>query len=113
MLKIGQSKSADGGDTMLVCNGGNGINDKAGSVDEAVSSQSSSIDREESVDRFDESSSSRLNHKWSQISVLVETDISKCGMLEEVDLGPRHAARRNTLAAPPAAYRLVAQGFYF
>ncbi|XP_031778521.1 uncharacterized protein LOC100678758 isoform X1 [Nasonia vitripennis] len=107
VLKIGQSKSADGGDTMLVCNGGNGgnsINDKAGSVDEAVSSQSSSIDREESVDRFDESSSSRLNHKWSQISVLVETDISKCGMLEEVDLGLRHAARRNTLAAPPAAY---------
>lgn len=83
-----------------VCNG-----EKNSSVEEAASSQSSSIDREESVDRFDESSSTRLNKMWSQCSVLVETDISKCGVVEESDHSSRHAARRNTLAAPPTAYR--------
>lgn len=92
------TKSAEG--ESLVCNG-----DKTSSVEEAVSSQSSSIDREESVDRFDESSSTRLNKMWSQCSVLVETDISKCGVLEEPEHSARHATRRNTLAAPPTAYR--------
>lgn len=96
------TKSAEG--ESLVCNG-----DKTSSVEEAVSSQSSSIDREESVDRFDESSSTRLNKMWSQCSVLVETDISKCGVLEDAEgtagSSLRHAARRNTLAAPPTAYR--------
>ena len=92
------TKSAEG--EAPVCNG-----DKTSSVDEAASSQSSSIDREESVDRFDESSSTRLNKMWSQCSVLVETDISKCGVVEEPDHSARHAARRNTLAAPPTAYR--------
>lgn len=90
----------------LVCNG-----EKTSSVEEAVSSQSSSIDREESVDRFDESSNTRLNKMWSQCSVLVETDISKCGVLEDVEGSAgsslRHAARRNTLAAPPTAYRFL------
>lgn len=76
------------------------------SIEEAASSQSSSIDREESVDRFDEGSGTRLNKIWSQCSVLVETDISKCGIVEEPE-PTRYAARRNTLAAPPAAYRLV------
>lgn len=97
------TKSAEG--EALVCNG-----EKTSSVEEAVSSQSSSIDREESVDRFDESSSTRLNKMWSQCSVLVETDISKCGVLEDTDnptgSSLRYAARRNTLAAPPTAYRL-------
>ena len=92
------AKSAEG--ESLVCNG-----EKTSSVEEAVSSQSSSIDREESVDRFDESSSTRLNKIWSQCSVLVETDISKCGVVEEPDHATRHAVRRNTLAAPPTAYR--------
>ncbi|XP_043596116.1 uncharacterized protein LOC122573597 isoform X1 [Bombus pyrosoma] len=86
----------------LVCNG-----EKTSSVEEAVSSQSSSIDREESVDRFDESSSTRLNKIWSQCSVLVETDISKCGVVEEPEHATRHAVRRNTLAAPPTAYRPI------
>ncbi|XP_015596682.1 uncharacterized protein LOC107268431 isoform X2 [Cephus cinctus] len=87
----------------LVCNG-----DKTNSVEEAVSSQSSSIDREESVDRFDEGSNARLNKMWSQCSVLVETDISKCGVVEESDHTTRHStARRNTLAAPPTAYRPI------
>ncbi|CAB0040867.1 unnamed protein product [Trichogramma brassicae] len=82
--------------------------EKSSSMDDAAgSSQSSSIDHEESIDRFDESSSSRLNKMWSQCSVLVETDISKCGVLEEVDLQTRNAARRNTLAAPPTAYRPI------
>ncbi|XP_063972849.1 uncharacterized protein LOC135160340 [Diachasmimorpha longicaudata] len=92
-------------DEQAVCNG-----EKTGtsSVEEALSSQSSSIDREESVDRFDESSNTRLNKIWSQCSVLVETDISKCGVVEETDSGTRHnAARRNTLAAPPTAYRPI------
>lgn len=92
------TKSAEG--EPLVCNG-----EKTSSVEEAVSSQSSSIDREESVDRFDESSSTRLNKMWSQCSVLVETDISKCGVVEEPEQPTRHAVRRNTLAAPPTAYR--------
>lgn len=83
----------------------NGEKTATSSVDEAVSSQSSSIDREESVDRFDESSNTRLNKMWSQCSVLVETDISKCGVVEEPEHSARHAARRNTLAAPPTAYR--------
>ncbi|XP_018301986.1 uncharacterized protein [Mycetomoellerius zeteki] len=90
----------------LICNG-----DKTSSVEEAVSSQSSSIDREESVDRFDESSSTRLNKMWSQCSVLVETDISKCGILEDAESTAgsslRHVTRRNTLAAPPTAYRPI------
>jgi len=90
----------------LVCNG-----DKTSSVEEAVSSQSSSIDREESVDRFDESSSTRLNKMWSQCSVLVETDISKCGIVEDAESSAgssfRHVARRNTLAAPPTTYRFT------
>lgn len=98
------TKSADG--EPLVCNG-----DKTSSVEEAVSSQNSSIDREESVDRFDESSSTRLNKMWSQCSVLVETDISKCGVLEDAESSTgsslRHVARRNTLAAPPTAYRYI------
>ncbi|XP_050588579.1 uncharacterized protein LOC126921237 isoform X1 [Bombus affinis] len=94
------AKSAEG--ESLVCNG-----EKTSSVEEAVSSQSSSIDREESVDRFDESSSTRLNKIWSQCSVLVETDISKCGVVEEPDHATRHAVRRNTLAAPPTAYRPI------
>lgn len=97
------TKSADG--ESLVCNG------EKSSVEEAVSSQSSSIDREESVDRFDESSSTRLNKMWSQCSVLVETDISKCGVLEDTEntagSSLRHVARRNTLAAPPTAYRFI------
>ncbi|XP_043249604.1 uncharacterized protein LOC122395804 isoform X1 [Colletes gigas] len=94
------TKSAEG--EALVCNG-----EKTSSVEEAVSSQSSSIDREESVDRFDESSSTRLNKMWSQCSVLVETDISKCGVVEEPEYPTRHAVRRNTLAAPPTAYRPI------
>ncbi|KAL6263453.1 hypothetical protein P5V15_006245 [Pogonomyrmex californicus] len=98
------TKSADG--ESLVCN-----DEKTSSVEEAVSSQSSSIDREESVDRFDESSSTRLNKMWSQCSVLVETDISKCGVLEDAEntagSSLRHTARRNTLAAPPTAYRPI------
>ncbi|XP_003700677.1 uncharacterized protein LOC100876462 isoform X1 [Megachile rotundata] len=98
MLKY--TKSTEG--ESLVCNG-----EKTSSVEEAVSSQSSSIDREESVDRFDESSSSRLNKMWSQCSVLVETDISKCGVVEEPEHATRHAVRRNTLAAPPTAYRPI------
>lgn len=109
-LAIGQpvllkyTKSAAASDSDCMVNG----NDKTSSVEEAVSSQSSSIDREESVDRFDESSSTRLNKMWSQCSVLVETDISKCGVLEESELSTaRHAGRRNTLAAPPTAYRYV------
>ncbi|KAJ8680679.1 hypothetical protein QAD02_016466 [Eretmocerus hayati] len=111
VLKIAQSKSADESLSGSACNGGSsgavGVGEKSSSVEEAASSQSSSIDREESVDRFDESSSSRLNKMWSQCSVLVETDISKCGVLEEVDLQTRHVARRNTLAAPTAAYRPI------
>ncbi|XP_017752906.1 PREDICTED: uncharacterized protein LOC108545669 [Eufriesea mexicana] len=94
------TKSTEG--ESLVCNG-----EKTSSVEEAVSSQSSSIDREESVDRFDESSSTRLNRIWSQCSVLVETDISKCGVVEEPEHATRHAVRRNTLAAPPTAYRPI------
>ncbi|XP_050486185.1 uncharacterized protein LOC126871425 isoform X2 [Bombus huntii] len=94
------AKSAEG--ESLVCNG-----EKTSSVEEAVSSQSSSIDREESVDRFDESSSTRLNKIWSQCSVLVETDISKCGVVEEPEHATRQAVRRNTLAAPPTAYRPI------
>lgn len=98
------TKSAEG--ETLICNG-----EKTSSVEEAVSSQSSSIDREESVDRFDESSSTRLNKMWSQCSVLVETDISKCGVLEDTEgtagSSLRHVTRRNTLAAPPTAYRFV------
>ncbi|XP_054001820.1 uncharacterized protein LOC128888740 isoform X1 [Hylaeus anthracinus] len=94
------TKSGEG--ESLVCNG-----EKTSSVEEAVSSQSSSIDREESVDRFDESSSTRLNKMWSQCSVLVETDISKCGVVEEPEYPTRHAVRRNTLAAPPTAYRPI------
>ncbi|KAL0128825.1 hypothetical protein PUN28_003896 [Cardiocondyla obscurior] len=98
------TKSAEG--ESLVCNG-----EKTSSVEEAVSSQSSSIDREESVDRFDESSSTRLNKMWSQCSVLVETDISKCGVLEDTEntsgSSLRHVTRRNTLAAPPTAYRPI------
>ncbi|EZA54067.1 hypothetical protein DMN91_000183 [Ooceraea biroi] len=98
------TKSAEG--ESLVCNG-----EKTSSVEEAVSSQSSSIDREESVDRFDESSNTRLNKMWSQCSVLVETDISKCGVLEDAESSAgsslRHAARRNTLAAPPTTYRPI------
>nr|XP_031841499.1 uncharacterized protein LOC116430920 isoform X2 [Nomia melanderi] len=94
------AKSAEG--ESLVCNG-----EKTSSVEEAVSSQSSSIDREESVDRFDESSNTRLNKMWSQCSVLVETDISKCGVVEEPEQPTRHAVRRNTLAAPPTAYRPI------
>ncbi|XP_043274898.1 uncharacterized protein [Venturia canescens] len=86
-----------------VCNG----EKNNSSVEEAASSQSSSIDREESVDRFDESSNTRLNKMWSQCSVLVETDISKCGVVEEPEHSARHAARRNTLAAPPTAYRPI------
>ncbi|XP_029163803.1 uncharacterized protein LOC114935229 isoform X2 [Nylanderia fulva] len=90
----------------LVCNG-----EKTSSVEEAVSSQSSSIDREESVDRFDESSSTRLNKMWSQCSVLVETDISKCGIVEDAESSTgsslRPVARRNTLAAPPTTYRPI------
>ncbi|XP_034945661.1 uncharacterized protein [Chelonus insularis] len=85
----------------------NGEKTGTSSVDEAASSQSSSIDREESVDRFDESSSTRLNKMWSQCSVLVETDISKCGVVEETETSLRHAVRRNTLAAPPTAYRPI------
>lgn len=92
------TKSTEG--ESLVCNG-----EKTSSVEEAVSSQSSSIDREESVDRFDEGSNTRLNKIWSQCSVLVETDISKCGVVEEPEHATRHAVRRNTLAAPPTAYR--------
>ncbi|KAK0098469.1 hypothetical protein PV326_008067 [Microctonus aethiopoides] len=89
-----------------VCNGGEKT--ATSSVEEAASSQSSSIDREESVDRFDESSNTRLNKMWSQCSVLVETDISKCGVVEESEShSARHAARRNTLAAPPTAYRPI------
>lgn len=103
------TKSAEG--EALVCNG-----DKTSSVEEAVSSQSSSIDREESVDRFDENSSTRLNKMWSQCSVLVETDISKCGVLEDTEnttgSSLRQVARRNTLAAPPTAYRLSSRKFY-
>ncbi|XP_071557310.1 uncharacterized protein [Temnothorax nylanderi] len=98
------TKSAEG--ESLVCNG-----EKTSSVEEPVSSQSSSIDREESVDRFDESSSTRLNKMWSQCSVLVETDISKCGVLEDTEnttgSSLRHVTRRNTLAAPPMAYRPI------
>ncbi|XP_012288080.1 uncharacterized protein LOC105703894 isoform X2 [Orussus abietinus] len=94
------TKSQDG--EVLVCNG-----DKTGFVEEAASSQGSSIDREESVDRFDEGSTTRLNKLWSQCSVLVETDISKCGVVEEPDPTARHAVRRNTLAAPPTAYRPI------
>ncbi|XP_017787599.1 PREDICTED: uncharacterized protein LOC108570274 [Habropoda laboriosa] len=94
------TKSSEG--ESLVCNG-----EKTSSVEEAVSSQSSSIDREESVDRFDESSNTRLNKMWSQCSVLVETDISKCGVVEEPEHITRHAVRRNTLAAPPTAYRPI------
>lgn len=98
------TKSAE--NESLVCNG-----DKTSSVEEAVSSQSSSIDREESVDRFDESSSTRLNKMWSQCSVLVETDISKCGIVEDAESSTgsslRHVARRNTLAAPPTTYRFT------
>ncbi|XP_011506596.1 PREDICTED: uncharacterized protein LOC105369053 [Ceratosolen solmsi marchali] len=107
LLKSGQSKSGES-EAELACNDSTSTsNEKPGSVEEAASSQSSSIDREESVDRFDESSGSRLNKLWSQCSVLVETDISKCGVLEEADLVARHAARRNTLAAPTAAYRPI------
>ncbi|KYM75634.1 hypothetical protein ALC53_13697 [Atta colombica] len=93
-------------DESLVCNG-----EKTSSVEETISSQSSSIDREESVDRFDESSSTRLNKMWSQCSVLVETDISKCGILEDAESTAgsslRHVTRRNTLAAPSMAYRPI------
>ncbi|XP_014207010.1 uncharacterized protein LOC106638398 isoform X1 [Copidosoma floridanum] len=100
---VGQACRAksEEGEPGSVCNG------KANSVEEAASSQSSSIDREESVDRFDESTGSRLNKMWSQCSVLVETDISKCGVLEEIDVQARHSARRNTLAAPTATYRPI------
>lgn len=76
--------------------------------DEPISSQSSSIDREESIDRFDESSTNRLNKLWSQCTVLVETDISKCGVVEEIENQNTNAGgfkypstRRNTLPAPP------------
>jgi len=93
-------------DESLVCNG-----EKTSSVEETISSQSSSIDREESVDRFDESSSTRLNKMWSQCSVLVETDISKCGILEDAESTAgsslRHVTRRNTVAAPSMAYRFT------
>lgn len=88
-------------------NNGAGNEGKSGSVEEAPSSKGSSIDREESVDRFDENlSSGRLSKMWSQCSVLVETDISKCGVVEEgVETSAKQTARRNTLAAPVQIYR--------
>ncbi|XP_044737827.1 uncharacterized protein LOC123299626 [Chrysoperla carnea] len=74
----------------------------------SIESQDSFIDRsfekDESFDQFDEKEK-KLQKMWSQCSVLVETDISKCGVLDDSEM-PNLASRRNT-CPNPLAYRPV------
>ncbi|XP_059607515.1 uncharacterized protein LOC132255475 [Phlebotomus argentipes] len=58
--------------------------------------------REESFDTFDNAPT--FGRKWTNANVLIETDISKCGIAEE---GIMDKGRRNTCPNPPA-YRPMA-----
>lgn len=59
---------------------------------------SHSIGRDESMDFFDHKDSS-FGRKWTNYNVIVETDISKCGIIEETTF---EMYRRNTCPNPPA-----------
>lgn len=64
------------------------------------------VQRDESFDQFDPGDSSTLGQRWKNFNVMVETDISKCGILEESTID---MSRRNTCPNPPA-YRPIING---
>ncbi|GLV44787.1 hypothetical protein CBL_14642 [Carabus blaptoides fortunei] len=65
--------------------------------------ESRSLDKDESFDKFDDKEK-YLHKMWSNNSVLVETDISKCGIVDP-EL-PNTSARRNT-CPNPVPYRPI------
>lgn len=65
--------------------------------------ESRSLDKDESFDKFDDKEK-YLHRMWSNNSVLVETDISKCGIVDP-DV-PISSARRNT-CPNPVPYRPI------
>ncbi|KAJ6647671.1 CAP-Gly domain-containing linker protein 1, partial [Pseudolycoriella hygida] len=72
-------------------------------TDQEAMKNRTTMKRDESVDTFEQveinSSSTGLGRRWTNHNVLIETDISKCGIAEEsiIDMG-----RRNTCPNPPS-----------
>lgn len=65
-----------------------------------------SFDKDEQLDQFGDRTQ-KLEKLWSQCSVLVETDISKCGVLDETTTEMPNLANRRNTCPNPLAYRPI------
>ncbi|XP_062562787.1 uncharacterized protein LOC134226190 isoform X2 [Armigeres subalbatus] len=78
--------------------------EKDGSLDYGTSGN---VNREDSFDVGATSGTSALGKRWTNYNVLIETDISKCGIAEENIL---EMGRRNTCPNPPAYRPIIHTG---
>lgn len=73
--------------------------EKEGSYEQEV------LSREESFDTFEQAVSSAIQRRWTKASILVETDISKCGITEEIKEEMLMGFPRRNTCPNPTPYR--------
>lgn len=78
---------------------------KTPSLEKESSYEQEVISREESFDTFEQAVSSAIQRRWTKASILVETDISKCGITEEVKEEMLMGFPRRNTCPNPAPYR--------
>lgn len=78
---------------------------KTPSLEKESSYEQEAISREESFDTFEQAVSSAIQRRWTKASILVETDISKCGITEEIKEEMLMGFPRRNTCPNPAPYR--------
>lgn len=93
-------KSLESADSLSFDNNNNKSNNnyKSSSLEKDSSLEQSSLSRETSLDLF-KPTSLGLNRKWTNVNVLIETDISKIGISDNENI--LEMGRRNTCPNPP------------
>uniref|UniRef100_A0A336ML67 CSON002756 protein n=1 Tax=Culicoides sonorensis TaxID=179676 RepID=A0A336ML67_CULSO len=80
---------------------------KTHSMDKESSFEQETISREESFDTFEQAVGSTIQRRWTKASILVETDISKCGITEEIKEEMLMGFPRRNTCPNPAPYRPI------
>lgn len=103
----GQQKSLDSVESFSynVIHVGEDPTIKKCSLDKDSSLEQEAISRDESFDTFEQALSSTIQRRWTRASILVETDISKCGISEELTEETLMGFPRRNTCPNPAPYR--------
>ncbi|XP_063702670.1 uncharacterized protein LOC134832536 [Culicoides brevitarsis] len=86
---------------------GSEFSSKMPSLEKESSYEQEILSREESFDTFEQAVSSAIQRRWTKASILVETDISKCGITEEIKEEMLMGFPRRNTCPNPAPYRPI------